>query len=88
MDEGDTEGVAARIGKYVSFFSWGTNVMVDGQEGTVKQTLLKEEIDGQVGKTELVSEVYLLYPRGSTILHDPKLGVRLPQPGGGSCRAF
>lgn len=89
VGEKDQLGIASRIGKYVSFFSWGSKVSVDGQEGTVGQTLLKEEKKSEVGKTELMSELYLLYPRGNIILHDPKLGVRLPQKAGGAgCSIF
>lgn len=79
------EAIGARVGKYVSFFSWGTTVTVDGQPRPVGQTVQKHEQKAEEGESELVSELYLLYPRGATILHDPKLGIRSPQVSGGGC---
>jgi hypothetical protein len=84
--EKEEEAVGARTGKYISFFSWGTNVTVDGQPRTVGKTLIKHEEKSEAGEKELVSEVYLLYPRGNNIVHDPKIGVGLPKAArGGGC---
>lgn len=80
-EEGE-EAIGARVGKYISFFSWDTTVTVDGQQSTVDQNVRKHEQKTELGEAELVSELYLLYPRGNTILHDPKMGVRLPQASG------
>ncbi len=93
-DEGDKnsedgeETIEARVGKYISFFSWSTAVTVDGQQGTVDQNVRKYEQMAEPGESELVSELYLLYPRGNTIIHDPKMGVRLPQASGVGCTLF
>jgi hypothetical protein len=76
------EAIAARVGKFVSFFSWGSNVTVDGQARTLGKAVVNEE-EKKDGESELVSELYLLYPRGNDILHDPKVGVRLPQAAAG-----
>ena len=89
VEEDGGEAIAARIGKYVSFFSWGAGVSVDGQPGTVGQTVVKREekseLEGDGQESKLKSELYLLYPRGESILHDPKLGVRTASGGGAAC---
>lgn len=85
-EKGD-EAITARLGKYISFFSWETRATVDGQPKTVGKTLLKHEEKRQTGESELVNELYLLYPRGNDILHDPKLGVLLGQQRSGGCRS-
>jgi hypothetical protein len=78
--------VGARTGKYVSFFSWGTTVTVDGQSKAVGKTLIKHDQQSAIGEKELVRELYLLYPRGDNIVHDPKVGVGLPKAArGGGC---
>lgn len=88
IGEKGEEAFGARVGKYTSFFSWSTTVTVDGQPRTVGQTVQKHEQKAEQGESELVTELYLLYPRGTTILHDPKLGLQLPQASGGGCNAF
>lgn len=80
------EAIAARVGKFVSFFSWSSTVTVDGQPRTLQQAVVKQE-EKRGAEASLVSELYLLYPRGSSILHDPKLGVRLTQSGGAGCNS-
>lgn len=81
------EAIGAHVGKYVSFFSWGTTVTVDGQPKPVGQTIQKHEQKAERGESELVSEIYLQYPRGAAILHDPKLGVKSTGTSGG-CTIF
>ena len=71
------EAIAARVGKFTSFFSWSKTVTVDGQTKSLQPAVLKEESKSG-SQNSLVTELYLLYPRGNSILHDPQLGVRLP----------
>lgn len=85
-EEGE-EVIGARVRKYISFFSWGTTVLVDGLPRTVGQTVQKHEQKTERGDSELVSELYLQYPRGNAILHDPKLGVKPTETSGG-CTIF
>ncbi len=55
------------LGDYAGFFSWIETAMVDGVEQEVKATPL----DISTEETKL----YLNYPRGSEIIHDPKIGL-------------
>ncbi len=56
-----------------AFFTWSENVTVDGQTRRVGSTRLQPD-----NSTVLL---YLSYPRGDVILHDPVLGVSLAQGG-------
>lgn len=71
--------------KYSSFFSWGGNLTVDGAEKTPEVLSMKEKVEGKTGTAEYESEFYLLYPRGSDIVHDPVIGIRLPTQSAGGC---
>lgn len=54
-------------GDYIGFFSWIETVMVDGVEQVVKATPIETDIDE--------NKMYLCYPRGTEIIHDPKVGL-------------
>lgn len=55
------------LGDYSAFFSWIETAMVDGVVQEVKATPL--DIDSEETK------IYLNYPRGNEIIHDPKIGM-------------
>ena len=63
----DEEGIDIALGDYVGFFSWIETAMVDGVEHVVKATPIKTEL-GE-------NKMYLNYPRGTEIIHDPKIGI-------------
>ena len=56
---------------YTGFFSWIENVTIDGMVYPVKITPLVTEENEEEEETKL----YLNYPRGIEIIHDPKIGV-------------
>ncbi|MCE7740290.1 MAG: hypothetical protein KAU62_12590 [Candidatus Heimdallarchaeota archaeon] len=59
--------VEVNLGIYEAFFSWIETAIIDGVEQEVKATPL--DID------EEETKVYLNYPRGNEIIHDPKVGM-------------
>jgi len=61
------EGIDIALGDYVGFFSWIETAMIDGVEHVVKATPIKTEL-GE-------NKMYLNYPRGNEIIHDPKIGL-------------
>ena len=63
----DEHGVAVLLDEYSGFFSWIETAMVDGVEQEVKVTPL--EMNSEENK------MYLNYPRGTEIIHDPKVGL-------------
>jgi hypothetical protein len=54
-------------GDYIGFFSWIETAMVDGVEQVVNATPI-EFSEGE-------NRMYLSYPRGTEIIHDPKVGI-------------
>jgi hypothetical protein len=60
------------------FFSWMETVLVDGIEKSVNTTIFSQ-IEENIHENEIISsqinEIYFSYPRGSNIVHDPKIGV-------------
>ncbi|MHA1224060.1 MAG: hypothetical protein ACTSP3_12575 [Candidatus Heimdallarchaeaceae archaeon] len=63
----DERSIVIKDSPFSGFFSWIETVMVDGVEYPVIMSSLdfEEEID----------EILLNYPRGNSIVHDPKVGV-------------
>ncbi len=59
--------VEIAAGDYIGFFSWIETAMVDGVEQIVKATPI-ETSEGE-------NKMYLSYPRGTEIIHDPKVGI-------------
>jgi len=53
------------------FFSWATNVTVDGEEHNVTADYTVS-VDGEA---TLIEKMTFIYPQGQSILHDPKIGV-------------
>ncbi|MHA2254939.1 MAG: hypothetical protein ACXAAM_02600, partial [Candidatus Heimdallarchaeaceae archaeon] len=68
LGHADSEhGIAVLLDEYSGFFSWIETAMVDGVEQEVKVTPL--EMNAEENK------MYLNYPRGTEIIHDPKVGL-------------
>ncbi|MBY9001026.1 MAG: hypothetical protein KGD64_08940 [Candidatus Heimdallarchaeota archaeon] len=63
----DEEEVDISLGDYSGFFSWIENVTADGTNYLVNAT--------PVDTSGEENEMYLNYPRGSEIIHDPKIGI-------------
>ncbi|MCK5304277.1 MAG: hypothetical protein KAJ72_03440, partial [Candidatus Heimdallarchaeota archaeon] len=59
--------VEIAAGDYIGFFSWIETAMVDDVEQVVKATPI-ETSEGE-------NKMYLSYPRGTEIIHDPKVGI-------------
>ena len=53
------------------FFSWATNVTVDGEDHNVTAEYTVS-VDGESTRVEGMT---FIYPQGQSILHDPKIGV-------------
>ncbi len=53
------------------FYSWATNVTVDGEE----HNLTAEYTVSMEGDSTMVEGMTFIYPQGDYILHDPKIGV-------------
>ena len=62
----DEEGINIILGDYTGFFTWIENATVDGVIEKVKTTPL---VSGEK------NTMYLNYPRGNEIIHDPKIGI-------------
>ncbi|MFW9779118.1 MAG: hypothetical protein ACFFE8_09720 [Candidatus Heimdallarchaeota archaeon] len=61
--------VEVSMGGFVGFFSWTETVLVDG----VNQTVLSSPVEDDDSSTD--QKIFLNYPRGTDIIHDPKIGV-------------
>lgn len=70
---GTTESIFTSSEAAEAFFMWSENVTVDGQTRRVGSTRLQPD-----NSTVLL---FLSYPRGDVIVHDPVLGVSLAQGG-------
>ena len=60
------------------FFSWAETVIVDGIVKPVNSTInseTEETIRENEKISNKISNIYFSYPRGSNIVHDPKLGI-------------
>ena len=63
----DESGIDISLGDYSGFFSWIENVTVDGVNYSVNATPLTTN--------EEETKLYLNYPQGDEIIHDPKIGI-------------
>lgn len=66
-DHNDEQQVEVSLNDYSGFFSWIETAIVDGVEVPVKVTPLEMNSEE--------NSMYLNYPRGTEIIHDPKIGV-------------
>lgn len=64
------EEVEVSMNGFTGFFSWIESVTVDGITHVVKSSPVDEDDNDPTEQ-----KIYLNYPRGSHILHDPKVGV-------------
>jgi hypothetical protein len=66
----EEEEVEVEMSGFVGFFSWSELVVVDGQTLSVLSSpVYTDDIDSNEQK------IYLNYPHGNEIIHDPKVGV-------------
>ncbi len=63
----DESEIDISLGEYSGFFSWIKNVTVDSVNYPVNATPLTTD--------EEETKLYLNYPRGNEIIHDPKIGI-------------
>ena len=68
----DEEGVIVKHLDYAGVFTWKENALIDGVSKRVLTSTI--EVDDE---DENEQKMYLNYPRGSHIYHDPKVGVVL-----------
>lgn len=71
LDYAENEsGTYTMINSFVGFFTWTENATIDGVS---KNVLVSEITDDDVEPNE--QKIYLNYPRGINIYHDPKIGI-------------
>ncbi len=74
-------GLNATIGNYTVKFTWVDDISVDGvpEAGTVDAFInkTKTKVMGKSGVEQVELKMYLLYPRGNDIIHDPQIGTPL-----------
>ncbi len=63
----DEQEIDISLGDYSGFFSWIENATVDGTNYPVNASPLSTD--------EEETKLYLNYPRGNEIIHDPKIGI-------------
>lgn len=66
----DESGVTTGNNNYVGFFTWDENATIDGVSKQVLSSTIEVDDDD-----ELEQKLYLNYPRGNHIYHDPKVGI-------------
>ncbi|MFW9824256.1 MAG: hypothetical protein ACFFE4_15040, partial [Candidatus Thorarchaeota archaeon] len=66
----DEKEVYIHNNAYTGIFSWKETALIDGVELPV---LTSREIIG--GELEHIEKLYICYPRGNHIYHDPKIGI-------------
>ncbi|MFW9942951.1 MAG: hypothetical protein ACFFFT_18085 [Candidatus Thorarchaeota archaeon] len=66
----DENGVITGNGTHVGFFTWEENAIIDGISQPVLSTPIQVDDDD-----ESEQKLYLNYPRGNHIYHDPKVGI-------------
>jgi len=66
----EESGVKTGNNNYVGFFTWEENATIDGVSKQVLSSTI--EVDDE---DELEQKLYLNYPRGNHIYHDPKIGI-------------
>ena len=64
------QGVSTTINNTAAFFSWEETALVDG----VAKPVLRSPRSDDSGD----EKIYLNYPNGTNIYHDPKIGIALP----------
>ena len=64
------KGIETQNGKYIGGFTWKETALVDG----VSKPVLTGEIETDDVNSSL-RKIYLNYPHGTEIYHDPKLGI-------------
>ncbi len=67
---GEEEVETSDGGQNTAFFSWATTATIDGISKPVETTSLAT--DDELGSEQ---KMYICYPRGNHIYHDPKVGV-------------
>lgn len=66
----DEEGVITLINQFTGFFTWKKNATIDGIS---KNISISEILEDDHNATE--QKLYINYPRGTIIYHDPKIGI-------------
>lgn len=73
--DGNLEGISAMIGEYSAVFDWVHTVEIDGDEAVTTALIFEDDEPRSEEYREL--KLYLLYPLGQHIIHDPKIGTPL-----------
>ncbi len=71
--EDNVVGLKATIGDHSVEYTWVSTVLVEGSPGTVEVELFDYESDDEYSELKF----NMLYPLGSKIIHDPKIGTPL-----------
>lgn len=83
--EAGEEGLSVTLGDLMAIFTWKTTVKVDNVDHPVKVTTASSKVESETkvegGKTEEKQEreerLYFSYPKGASIIHDPKIGLTI-----------
>ncbi len=79
MQEVTLDELIAQGEEFAAFFRWSSEATVDDVTRQVNSTILREEIEAEVeggeGEFEKKTRLFLAYPRGSEIVHDPTVGI-------------
>lgn len=78
--EADQEMLEALSGRYEGFFRWSTVAEVDGRTVDVNSTVIKVETEIG-GEFEVERTIALSYPQGSSVVHDPVVGIAMATTG-------
>ena len=63
------------MNSFTGFFSWVENATIDGTQVPVTSSLYDEDDDDDDDDDYYEQKVYLNYPHGDLIIHDPKIGI-------------
>lgn len=67
----DEKGIETKENGYTGFFTWADTAEVDGKEVKVNVSDVKKD-----HKDKKLQKIYLNYPQGIEIYHDPKIGIK------------
>ncbi|MHA1472042.1 MAG: hypothetical protein ACTSQW_02965 [Promethearchaeota archaeon] len=66
----DEQGVFTLVNNHIGFFTWKENATVDDVS---KEVLISDILDDDIEPNE--QKIFMNYPNGTLIYHDPKIGV-------------
>ncbi|MFQ5911034.1 MAG: hypothetical protein ACE5IJ_10000 [Thermoplasmata archaeon] len=75
----ELDDIMARGEEYAAFFQWSSSATVDGDTVPVESQVVRVEVEAEEeedgGEFEKKVRLFLSYPQGMEIVHDPKVGI-------------